>query len=116
MTLPRPHEVEQDELSPRRDAAPGRLDLNGLLQKLIVVDEPYLDIAGCRLQVPEEHDPNAMAERFRAALRDRFLKRRPHADDATWNTFASSLRAALSDDTKASEETLSKSLSLVDGL
>lgn len=116
MTLPRPYEVEKGELSPREDAAPERLDLDRLLAKLIVVDEPYLDIGGCRLSVPEGHSAERVAERFQRAIADRFLERRPHADDATWNRFASALQASLEDESEANESLLSQALLLIDGL
>ena len=116
MTLPHPYEVEQDELSPRRAASPARLDFEHLLDKLIVIDEPCLDIAGCRLRIPEQQSPMMVAERFRRALAERFFERRPHADEATWNRFTSSLGVALSNETEANDATLSEALLLIDGL
>ena len=116
MTLPHPYEVEQGQLSPRRDRPPARLDLEHLLEKLIVVDELHLDVAGCRLRVPEQQSPTMVAERFRRALAERFLERRPHADEATWNRFASSLGVALLNETEANEGALSEALLLIDGL
>jgi len=116
VTLPHPYEVEQGQLSPRRNGPPAHLDFEHLLEKLIVVDDLYLDIAGCRLRVPEEQSPTMVAERFRRALAERFLERRPHADEATWNRFASSLGAALLNETEANEGALSEALLLIDGL
>lgn len=116
MTLPHPYEVEKGELSPRKDAAPDRLDLDRLLEKLIVVDEPYLDIAGCRLSVPSGQSAEHAGERFRRAIADRFLERRPHADEATWNRFSSALRASLANENEANESALSEALLLIDGL
>jgi hypothetical protein len=116
MTLPQPYEVEQDQLLPRVDAPPTRLDVERLIEQLIVIDEPYLDIAGCRLRTPEGESTKSVAERFRTALVERFLERRPHADAVTWNRFASSLRAALSNETEAGEAALFESLLLIDGL
>ncbi|MGD8826809.1 MAG: hypothetical protein PVI24_17625 [Myxococcales bacterium] len=116
MTLPQPYEVEQDELSPRAGAPPERLDVEHLMGQLIVVDPPYVDIAGCRLRTPEGESPESVAELFRTALAERFLERRPHADEATWNRFASSLRAVLSNESEASQAALSEALLLIDGL
>lgn len=116
MTLPRPYEVEKGELSPRENAAPERIDLDRLLAKLIVSDEAYLDIAGCRLSVPGGQSAEHAAERFRRAIADRFLERRPNADEATWQRFANALQASLSDETEANESVLSQALMLIDGL
>lgn len=116
MTLPKPYEVEQDELLPRAGAPPERLDVEHLVEKLIVIDSPYVEIAGCRLRAPEGESAESVADLFRGALAERFVERRPHADEATWNRFVSSLRAVLSNESEANQKALSEALLLIDGL
>lgn len=116
VTLPFPYEVEQNELEPRKDAAPARIDIEALLGRLVVADDPYVDVGGCRLRSPTGRDASTVADEFRRAIVTRFLERRPNADEATWTRFASAVEAALAEATEADRSALAQVLRLVDGL
>lgn len=116
MTLPYPHGVETGDLKERGDTKPDPLDIERTVQNLVAIDDPYIDIAGCRLRAPRGESPAAAATRVRHLMTERLLERRPNADDATWHRFADSLRAALADQTELDESALRQILLLIDGL
>ena len=115
MTLPYPYETEKGELRPHHGTRREPFDIGGHIQGLVAVNDTFVSIAGHRLRVPAGKDAQSEAERVRRAMHLRFLKRRPHANEATWRRFINTLRADLSHQDEL-DEALQEALRLIDGL
>jgi hypothetical protein len=116
MTLPYPHEVETGDLEPQKTPAHDPLDIERRVRNLVVVDEPYVDVAGRRVRSPPAKSARSVAAEVRNAMTRRFLERRPNADEATWQKFTTTLRAEMRRHTEMNEAALQQALLLIDGL
>ena len=116
MTLPYPHEVETGDLEPRKTPVHDPLDIERRVRNLVVVDEPYVDVAGRRLRAALGQSARSACEQVRNAMTTRFLERRPNGDEATWRKFTTNLQAEMRRHTEMNEEALRQALLLIDGL
>lgn len=116
MALPYPHEVETGKLSPRAPEPRRPFDVDHHLADMLEAHDDAFFAFGVRLQPPAGEEPRATADRFRVALVDHFNERRPDADEATWDSFASQARAQLERLEQADEHTLRVLLMTIDGL
>jgi hypothetical protein len=117
MALPYPHEVETGKLNPRTPEVRRPFDVAEHVARSLEVEDGVLLAFGVPLRPPaEERDVPELARRFRAALVSHFDARRPDADHATWDSFASQARAQLEQMEHADEEALRVLLLTIDGL
>jgi hypothetical protein len=116
MALPYPPEVETGELSSRPRQPRRPFDVGEHLAQAIVVQGAGLSLFGVALSPPEGQDAEQAAARFHAALLAHFNERRPDADSATWESFASQARAQLERLERADDEALRALSMSIDGL
>lgn len=115
MTLPYPYEVELGLMPPCPRAPRLPFDIQHHFDDAILVAGDGLAVFGVPLRVPAQ---NAVAtgKLFRDTLTARFHSRRPDADGATWDIFASQARAQLSGRSSADAGTLGMLLLTISGL
>lgn len=116
MTLPYPHEVETNALKPHRDRVPQALSIEDRVRDLVSAEGRRLVIAGCEMSVPPKKDAKAYAARLEDAITQRFLERRPNADETTWRGFLRRLRGQLANRTTVDSRTIREIVLLIDGL
>jgi hypothetical protein len=116
MALPYPHEVETGQLSPRSPEVRRPFDVDEHVAAALEAQDDALLAFGVALRPPAGEDAPAAASRFRAALVSHFNERRPDADAATWDSFASQARAQLERLEQADEHALRVLLITIDGL
>lgn len=116
MTLPYPYEAELGLLPPRPPAPRLPFDVQHHFDDAIRVTGAGLDVFGVRLAVSAAQGATAMGNQFRDTLTARFQRRRPDADAATWDIFASQARAQLSALSRADAEALRMLLLTISGL
>lgn len=75
-----------------------------------------LNFFGVALAPPAPHNASEVAWVFRDALIVHFQRRRPDADEATWELFQSQARAQLDRHPRADDELLRTLLLTIDGL
>jgi hypothetical protein len=116
MTLPYPYEVETNALKPHRDRVPQPLSIEDRARDLVSAEGRRLVIAGCELRVPPNKNAEAHAARLRDSITQRFLERRPNADETTWGRFLRRLQGQLADRTTVDSRTIREIMLLIDGL
>jgi hypothetical protein len=116
MALPYPHEVETGQLNPRGREVRHPFDIADHLARAIAARGDALVMFGVSLPAASSEAPEDTASRFRAALVSHFNERRPNADAATWDLFASQAEAQLQQLEQADEHALRALLMTVDGL
>jgi len=116
MTLPYPHEVETNALKPHRDRAPQPLSIKDRARDLVSAEDRRLVIAGCELRVPPNKNAEAYAARLQDSITQRFLERRPNADETTSSRFLRRLQGQLANRTTVDSRTIQEIVLLIDGL
>jgi hypothetical protein len=116
MTLPYPYEAELGRLPPRPKAPRIPFDVRHHLEDAIRVAGSQLEFFGLPLEAPAAQGATAAGKQFRDTLTARFHARRPDADAATWEIFASQARAELAGLERADAETLRMLVLTVSGL
>ena len=116
MTLPYPYEVETNALSQRRDPVPRPLSIKDRAGGLVSAEGRRLVIAGCELRVPPNKNAEAYAARLEDAITQRFLERRPNADETTWSRFLRRLQGQLANRSTVGSRTIREIVLLIDGL
>jgi hypothetical protein len=116
MALPYPHEVETGQLSPRTPEIRRPFDVDEHLAQQLEARDEGLVAFGVTLRPPAGEDAITTATRFHAALVSHFNEKRPDADAATWDSFASQARAQLERLEQADEHALRVLLITIDGL
>lgn len=116
MTLPYPYEVELGLLRPRPWAPRLPFDVQHHFDDAIRVAGEGLDIFGVPLEVSAVPGAMETGRQFRDTLTARFHGRRPDADAATWDIFASQARAQLTGLSRADADVLRMLLLTVSGL
>jgi hypothetical protein len=116
MTLPYPYEIETDTLRPRRDPAPQSSSIEERARDLVAVEGRRLVIAGCELRVPPNKNAEAYAARLQDTITQRFLERRPNADEATWSRYLRRLQGQLASRSTIDSRTIREIVLLIDGL
>lgn len=116
MALPYPHEVETGKLSPRARQVRRPFDVDAQLALSLEPRDDELVAFDVTLRLPPGEDAQQIASRFRAALVRHFHEKRPNADRATWDSFASQAQAQLSRLEQADEHALRVLLLSIDGL
>ena len=112
MTLPYPYEVETGRLKPAPRAPRAPFNVEDHLLDAVRPAGDGLSFFGVRLAPPTPHSSSEVAWVFRDALIGEFQKRRPDADQATWELFQSQARAQLDRHPRADDELL-RSLMLI---
>lgn len=85
-----------------------------IAQLIEVADEDTVVVAGQRLSAPGEARPGAA--RLREELGRRFVERRPHATEHTWQHFVAQLREFVKTADSLSDDLLQGLYVLIDGL
>jgi len=116
MSLPYPPEVETGQLSPRAPQPRRPFDIDEHVAQSLEVRADQLVAFGVPLRMPAGDAAQDVASRFRAELVSHFNARRPDADRATWDSFASQARAQLEQLEQANEHVLRVLLMTIDGL
>jgi len=111
-----PYEAETGRLRPAPRAPRTPFDVEDHLLDAIRPAGNELNFFGVRLPSPEPHSSSEVAWVFRDALIVHFQKRRPDADEATWELFQSQARAQLDRHPQADDELLRTLLLSIDGL
>lgn len=116
MSLPYPHEFETGQLITRGREVRRPFDVDEHVAEAIEARDGELLAFGATLRPPADEDVHVVASRFRAALVSHFNARRPNADAATWDSFASQARAQLAQHAQADEDALRMLVITIDGL
>lgn len=98
------------------DAPVDPFDVGVVVSGLIKPDDHHLLVAGRRLKVPPEDNPEAVTERYRRAVTRQLLAREPQVDEPVWQSFVNALRVQLRDRNVADNQTLDAILHAIDGL
>ena len=91
-------------------------DVGVVVAGLVKPDDHSLLVAGRRLKVRPDDEPESVAERYRRAITRRLIAREPRVDDAVWQSLVNALGAQLRDHEHADNQTLDAILHAIDGL
>ncbi len=116
MALPYPPEVETGKLRARAPQVRRPFDIDEHVAQALEPLDDELVAFDVILRLPAGEDAQQVASRFRAALVRHFNEKRPNADRATWDSFASQARAQLARLEQADEHALRVLLLTIDGL
>ena len=116
MSLPYPYEAETGQLKPAPRAPRAPFDVEDHILESIRPAGDDLEMFGVRLPAVEPYSASEIAWLFRDMLIELFQKRRPDADESTWELFESQARAQLDRHPRADSELLRALLLSVDGL
>lgn len=87
-----------------------------MVSGLVKPDDHHLLVAGHRLKLRPDDEPDAVAERYRRAITRQLLAREPEADEGVWQSLVNALRIQLRGREHADNQTLDAILLAIDGL
>jgi hypothetical protein len=116
MALPYPYEVELGQLKPAPRTPRTPFDIQDHILEAIRPAGDQLMMFGVRLPALEPYGGSEIAWLFREMLIEHFQKRRPDADEATWELFESQARAQLDRHPRADSDLLKALMLGIDGL